>query len=73
MDERLTAEQLLTPLDEFELNRLGTYNAEVSRGIVHREDWSRQMSLLQRRFDARGRLAPVNRYGEKYSGGYNNV
>lgn len=38
-------------MNEFDLNELGAYNAEVARGIVHTEEWKRRMALLQDRFD----------------------
>lgn len=33
------------------LNKLATYNAERARGIVHTEDWKKQMAELQSVFD----------------------
>jgi len=38
-------------LSEFELDRLGTYNAERARGIVHTPAWQAQMASLQAQFD----------------------
>lgn len=34
-----------------ELQQLSIFNAEVSRGIVHRDDWIRKMMRLQERFN----------------------
>jgi hypothetical protein len=42
MDEPLTREQIET---------LGTYNAEVGRGIRHWPEWAERMAQLQERFD----------------------
>jgi hypothetical protein len=39
-------------LTQREVSELATYNAECSRGIVHREDWRERMAGLQARFDA---------------------
>lgn len=40
------------PLSPYELAALATFNAEVARGILHSEDWRRQMAALQARYDA---------------------
>jgi hypothetical protein len=34
-----------------EVDRLGRYNAERARGLVHTETWQQQMATLQARFD----------------------
>ena len=38
------------PLSPVEVNMLGNYNAEVSRGLVHTEHWHAEMGRLQRRY-----------------------
>ncbi len=43
-----------------EINTLAMYNAEISRGIQHREDWIRQMVALQAKFDAERISAVIN-------------
>lgn len=48
---RLSPEDRRTGLSEDELYRLGTYNAERSRGIVHTPVWKADMAALQARFD----------------------
>jgi hypothetical protein len=40
-----------TGLTIYELDRLGTYNAEKARGIVHSDKWKADMAELQRRFN----------------------
>lgn len=42
------------PLETWEVERLAIYNAEVSRGIAHTDQWRQQMERLQRRFDTVG-------------------
>lgn len=37
--------------EEFRINRLATYNAEVGRGLVHTEDWRWLMEREQTWFD----------------------
>lgn len=39
-------------LTEVELQRLGTYNAERARGLVHTDEWQAAMAALQARFNA---------------------
>ena len=39
-------------LSEVDLNRLGTYNAERARGIMHTPEWQAKMADMQARFDA---------------------
>jgi hypothetical protein len=34
-----------------EINQLATYNAEISRGLLHSQEWIAKMQELQRRFD----------------------
>ena len=34
-----------------DFNTLGTYNAEVARGIMHTAQWIAKMGALQRRFN----------------------
>jgi hypothetical protein len=47
--------------DRFE--RLAVYNAEVGRGIVHTEEYDKQMAALQRQWDAREHtLEALNNY-----------
>ena len=38
-------------ITEDELNRLGTYNTERHRGVVHTEAYQAQMADLQRRYN----------------------
>ena len=38
----------LTPL---EMERLGTYNSEVARGIIHTKKWIYKMAQLQSQFN----------------------
>ena len=38
-------------MNHFDLNRLGTYNAEVSRGIVHTDEWKAAMAALQEQWN----------------------
>lgn len=52
-----------TGLSEFELDRLGTYNAERARGIVHTPAWQAQMAELQARFDERQWQTRAERWG----------
>jgi hypothetical protein len=52
-----------TGLSEFELSRLGTYNAERARGIVHTPAWAAQMAVLQERFDEAQWQTRAERWG----------
>lgn len=42
----------LSGLTEVELQRLGAYNAERARGLVHTDEWQAAMAALQARFNA---------------------
>ena len=39
-------------LSEQEISRLATFNAEVSRGIVHTDEYAAEMAKLQRKFNS---------------------
>lgn len=49
-------------LEQWELDTLATYNAEVARGLVHADKWRTRMGWLQTRFDTVGY---VNRRGKQ--------
>jgi hypothetical protein len=38
-------------MDRKEIEILGRYNAERSRGVVHTQEWQRRMVELQKQFD----------------------
>lgn len=39
-------------MNDRDLYTLATYNSEVARGIMHSEEWKRQMAQLQTWYDA---------------------
>lgn len=39
------------PLEKWQIQQLGTFNAETARGIVHTGKWTTEMAALQRRYD----------------------
>lgn len=51
-------------------NALGTYNAEVSRGIVHTPEWDDRMAEDQRLFDAEVVAGYEARGGRRVEGGW---
>lgn len=52
-----------TGLTCYELDQLGTYNAERARGIVHTQGWQGQMAGLQARFDEHQWREQAERWG----------
>lgn len=48
-------------LDRFEVERLAVYNAEVSRGLVHVDEYREEMAELQRRFNGPGGIEGAER------------
>ena len=49
--EMVMRKNLRIPMDQYAIHRLGTYNGEVARGLVHTDDWHKKMAELQKRFD----------------------
>lgn len=54
---------------ESRIARLGYYNGEVARGLVHTEEWKQHMREEQDWFDERRRHEMIDQGGEEVSPG----
>lgn len=48
-------------MNEFDINRLATYNSEVARGLVHTEVYKKKMEKLQAEFNEWQRIEAEKR------------